>query len=595
MKKGREVPNCVPVGEGKPFTNKQLTKIILDKNKVIADLEENAYGGGGLRPNEGIGDMFERMRQENKDAERKRDEEDARSRAKFADFDGWWKSMGGADFKWTDLEKAIEEHNRKNQAVFFDAKGEGFWDDVKKGLVKHNERKKSTPISEEDWKKQMEDFKAPTENWGADELDGGMNVEQKLKEQLEERKKRASASAAQSAASAAAESQADRDMEKLQREMEISRLQRELRELNERRQVIRQESEGIRERATTPPRAPRGQGGAAPKAEPKAPSGVAAAAEVLKPVREAVQKGIGDLIYGKEDDPKKQKKGLLGISEEDKEESQKKVMKNIVVPIVKTAKQLGQNIEDTWNQSFNKDKYDADMKERRIKQIKKEEAEAGIVRDKENPMIIIRKPRGMWKADTTDPTVEAYNRKRTLRWNRGAKTQEENEKEVYYIRVPNPIFAAKLKPSFKEFSDAGVKLWTGVEQLKKGESEDVDGTLKQLQDDPFIFIPEDRAKEIYGQLRQFVADKQDEGVMEGYEDEGWTKGQLKAFAKIDPRTLKGQELIDWKESKLALDRATTQNALEKVKKDIKDEEAKATPDKARLAKMREGKVRVEKR
>ena len=33
-------------GDGKPFTNKQLTKIILDKNKVIADLEENAYNGG---------------------------------------------------------------------------------------------------------------------------------------------------------------------------------------------------------------------------------------------------------------------------------------------------------------------------------------------------------------------------------------------------------------------------------------------------------------------------------------------------------------------------------------------------------------------
>jgi hypothetical protein len=33
-------------GEGMPFTNKQLTKIILDKNKVIADLEKNAYRGG---------------------------------------------------------------------------------------------------------------------------------------------------------------------------------------------------------------------------------------------------------------------------------------------------------------------------------------------------------------------------------------------------------------------------------------------------------------------------------------------------------------------------------------------------------------------
>lgn len=31
------------------FSKKQLTKIILDKNKVIGDLEENAYKGSGLR------------------------------------------------------------------------------------------------------------------------------------------------------------------------------------------------------------------------------------------------------------------------------------------------------------------------------------------------------------------------------------------------------------------------------------------------------------------------------------------------------------------------------------------------------------------
>jgi hypothetical protein len=35
-----------PKGGGMSFTNKELTKIILDKNKVIADLEERAYGGG---------------------------------------------------------------------------------------------------------------------------------------------------------------------------------------------------------------------------------------------------------------------------------------------------------------------------------------------------------------------------------------------------------------------------------------------------------------------------------------------------------------------------------------------------------------------
>ena len=419
---------------------------------------------------------------------------------------------GFDDFSRADLRDIILHKNKVIADLEEHAYGSASWiENLNKGLKRANEIKKNAPPkeSDEDFRKRLEGFDrekdAPTENWGADELNGG----------------------------------------------------------------------------ATP-------------AEPKV-SPVAAAAAVLQPVRTAIQNGIGDAIYGKSDDPKKQKKGLLGISEEGKEESKKKVMKNIVVPIVKAANQLKTNIEDTANQIFNKDKYDADMKERRIKQIKKEEAEAGIVRDKENPMIIIRKPRGMWKADTTDPTEEAYNRKRVLKWNRGAKTQEETDKEVYYIRVPNPIFAAKLKPSFKEFGDAGVKLWTGVEQLKKGESEDVDGTLKQLQDDPFIFIPEDRAKEIYGQLRQFVADKQDEGVMEGYEDEGWTKGQLKAFAKIDPRTLKGQDLIDWKESKLALDKVTTQNALDKVKKDIKDEEAKATPDQTRLGKMREAKVRVENR
>jgi hypothetical protein len=31
---------------GKKFSKKQLTKIILDKNKVIGDLEETAYGKG---------------------------------------------------------------------------------------------------------------------------------------------------------------------------------------------------------------------------------------------------------------------------------------------------------------------------------------------------------------------------------------------------------------------------------------------------------------------------------------------------------------------------------------------------------------------
>jgi hypothetical protein len=37
-------------GSGFNFNKKQLTKIILDKNKVIADLEEKAYGSGIYTP-----------------------------------------------------------------------------------------------------------------------------------------------------------------------------------------------------------------------------------------------------------------------------------------------------------------------------------------------------------------------------------------------------------------------------------------------------------------------------------------------------------------------------------------------------------------
>ena len=108
-------------------------------------------------------------------------------------------------------------------------------------------------------------------------------------------------------------------------------------------------------------------------------------------------------------------------------------------------------------------------------------------------------------------------------------------------------------------------------------------------------MPENRAKDIYGKLRQFVAAKQDEGVAEGFDDLGWSKGSLKAFAKIDPRTLKGQELVDYRSLKLLLDRKQTENALKKVNKDIADETAKGEPDQTRLTKMREAKVRVEKR
>ena len=190
-------------------------------------------------------------------------------------------------------------------------------------------------------------------------------------------------------------------------------------------------------------------------------------------------------------------------------------MKNIVVPIVKTATALGKNVKDIANMIFNKDQYDEDMKDERIKSIKRDEAQAGIVRDKENPMIIIRKPAGVWSAETTDPTEEAYSTKRIA--------SRRNE-TVFYVRVPNPIFAAKLRPSFQELGKAGfvkqvgnekqIDLWTGVQQYDPKVKEDIDGTLQRLHDDEFIWLPENRAKDIYGKLRQFVAAKQDEGVAE---------------------------------------------------------------------------------
>jgi hypothetical protein len=459
------------------------------------------------------------------------------------------------------------------------AYGSASWiENLNKGLKKANEikrkiDKKPPKESDEDFRKKLEEFDkdkdAPTEAWGADELNGD-GLFDDIKEGMKQREK-----------DALAKWNKMSPQEKLRYE-----IQENIATLGEER--AKWFNKSLYEKLA------KLEGGAAPKAEPKPPSGVAVAAEALKPVREAIQNGIGDALYGKSDDPKKQKKGLLGISEEGKEESKKKVMKNIVVPIVKTATALGKNVKDIANKIFNPDQYDADMKEERIKEIKRDEAKAGIVRDKENPMIIIRKPAGLWTAETTDPTEEAYYTKRIA---------SRKPEDVFYVRVPNPIFAAKLRPSFQELGKAGfvkqvgnerqLDLWTGVNQFEK--NEDIDGTLKSLHDDEFIWLPENRAKDIYGKLRQFVQSKEDAKEVAGFEDTGITKGFMKQIASIDPRTLKGQDLIDYKQSKLRIDDATASASLKKVDKDIKDEMAKATPDQARLTKMREARERVIKR
>ena len=581
---------------------------------------------------------------------------------------GFREGGGFEDFTRNDLRDIILHKNKVIADLEKHAYGSASWiDALNKGLKKANEikgkvDKKPPKESDEEFRKRLEEFdkgSAPTEAWGADELDGGGVVVSKepSREPPREPPKepplvRADGSNAAEITAGAltpeqktiiknaleyANEQATRATgwndrmypAELDRWVAIFRqnVSPELRPVvDENMPLIRQIANmrpdlrenyidgivddigrSLNRAISSSGKKPdavykqikRSYGGAAAPTptEPKV-SPVAAAAAVLAPVREKIQNGIGDALYGKSDDPKKQKKGLLGISEEGKEESKKKVMKNIVVPIVKTAAAFGKSVKDTANRIFNPDQYDADMKEERIKRIKRSEAEAGIVRDKENPMLIIRKPAGLWNSETTDPSEKAYNEERIA---------HKGGKDVFYIRVPNPLFAAKLKPSFKELvNDAGVELWTSVNQYTG--RPDVDGTLERLQNDPFIWIPEEGVKEKYAQLRQFVADKQDEEVAVGYEDEGWTKGDLKRFAKIDPRTLKGQELLEWKEGKLALDRAQTQNALEKVNKDIKDEEAREgrflmvgqrpttdKADQARLAKMREAKVRVEKR
>ena len=585
--------NCCGLrGRGfEDFSRQDLRDIILHKNKVIADLEEHAYGSAS----------------------------------------------------WIDaLNKGLKKANE----------------------IKGKVDKKPPKETDEEFRKRLEEFdkgSAPTEAWGADELDGGgvvmsrpiepagstvavgadgtvrMSASPEQKRIVEEVLGRAGNQALMATGwqMMMPDSVKNRFLNAFRSRDFIRTNPLLLRAVNEHQGLIKEladtppvERDGFIESRLAPAvvgslmnaisdsggdydtvftAIKRSSGGAAvptPKAEPKV-SPVAAAAAVLAPVREKIQNGIGDALYGKSDDPKKQKKGLLGISEEGKEESKKKVMKNIVVPIVKTAVAFGKNVKDTANMIFNPSQYDADMKAERIQRIKKDEAQAGIVRDKENPMIIIRKPRGYWDAETTDPTEEAYHTKRIAKINRDAKTQEERDKDIFYIRVPNPLFAAKLRPSFQELAKAGfvkqvgnekqIDLWTGVQQLDPKVKEDIDGTLQRLHDDEFIWIPEDRAKDIYGKLRQFVADKQDEGVAEGFESLGWSKAGVKDLLKIDPRTLKGQDLIDYKQTKLLLDKTLTQNALDKVNKDIKDEEAKANPDTVRLGKMREGKERVLKR
>ena len=81
-------------GAGRSFSNRELTKIILDKNKVIADLEAKAYGGVGGGIFDGLGTRaFDFLTEnpetrERKEAKRRACEKCNDGRMSFFDFDG---------------------------------------------------------------------------------------------------------------------------------------------------------------------------------------------------------------------------------------------------------------------------------------------------------------------------------------------------------------------------------------------------------------------------------------------------------------------------------------------------------------------------
>ena len=360
------------------------------------------------------------------------------------------------------------------------------------------------------------------------------------------------------------------------------------------RQGDEEDSDDDDDQPPPPYRAPAisvGAGAAPVPTEPKI-SPFAAAATALQPVRTAIQNGIGDAIYGKEDDPKKQRKGLLGISEEGKEESKKKfkknvvapIMKNVVVPIVTTALEMKQDIEDTANMIFNPDKYESDMKERKINQIKKSEREVGIVRDKENPMLIIRKPQAFWTALTSNPEEVAYDTQTVFPKNPSFGD--------FYVRVPNPLFGIwekiKKKPSYQDFSKYNILLPWAVQLEYTADGGKHTPLTKELEDE-FIFLPEKGLKEFYEKLKLWGR-KQLEFTPEG---QAKKKAEDRAFfLSKDPRTLSAIDQTFYKKYKREDEEKTLVAAKKKVEADIKAEEAKEAPDTERLAKMKAAKERV---
>ena len=655
-------------GGGKPFTNKQLTKIILDKNEVITDLEENAYGGSVPTNPE----LYEKAKAiVNKSYPKHSAYRSGAYVKKYKEMGGeyrddgerklkrWfqedWKDVGNKEYpvyrptkritKDTpltpdeidpeNLEIQIEEKQKikgdKNLSKF-QAKGEGFFDDVKRGLDNYNQRKKTTPISEEDWKKQMEDYEKPTTDWGMDELDGG-GVVVSRRDPLpagsrvavgadgtvihtpgtlpppaaEQRRIVVNAlGRANNMALATVGWQSPMTDGATNRFLVTFRQSPFISSTPELLTAVRRNDALIKELAGMPPalrdsfiddisddicvslntairasgrtledvynQIKRSYGGAEPAAKP---SGVAAAAEVLKPVREAIQNGIGEAIYGAETDPRKQKKGLLGISEEGKEESKKKVMKNIVVPAVKF-------FNETWDGVFNHDKLGADNDKRIMAEGNKIAAKQGW---------LYELPDGTMSASRWDANAKAfipgaklirqprhYHKwvQKNAKYNTGYYIDETDEGSTPYIHIPNPIKGLKPNYTIDELKKNNIPFFIPVDRVAA--TGDNEAVWRGGFEGDEIWVPQDKAKEIYQALNQYKM-KMEEEKERAY------------FESLSP-----VEKKEYKEQKgLEKDKAVTEVAKEKVAKDIADEEAKENPDTEKIAKMKAAAERVRKR
>ena len=549
-------------------------------------------------------------------------------------------------------------------------KGEGFWDDVRKGLVKHNERKKSKPISEEEWKKQMEDFKAPTEAWGADELEGGVMTQQKLDrvgmtirhlsanrgEQLNEEV--AKFSLAQLAELEEVieyflpKPHIGADTKEFYREL-LPVIKREIQaktvemsgkgdappagaiEVPNMENFIRLFSLGNKDTATKLDNAIYGNGKSFTKAqltkiildknkviadleenayggadvpysveghkqvlrnmgyseqdiaelvpqmggaEATPPSGIGAVADALQPVRTAIQNKVGDLIYGAETDPRKQRKGLLGISEEGKEESKKKVIKNIVVPVVTF-------FNDTWDSVFDPEK----LKNRREAESAEKGRRAGI-ESAERDGYVYKTPDGKYTYEAYNKDTKARNEvirkprvakrwvQKNAKYNTGYWSYDmEGKAQGFspYIEIPNPIKEAGVYYTVDDLKKNNIPFFIPVDRLSTQPQAENEEKWRGGFEGDKLWVPEDKAREIFQSLNQYKAKIEEEKERKYYE------------------SLTEVEKKEYRERK-ALERDTgmTEAAKAKVAKDIADEEAKENPDTERLAKMKAAQERV---